>query len=91
MPVQWFLREPSSRPRRLSNMNKAPIYEEPSEVVVRDGAVVIEGPDTVEVSLTPDAARETSDRLLEAAMRARGEAVLAERNAGRATDELDES
>ena len=39
------------------------IYDEPSKVSAKDGVVSIEGPDSVHVHLTPEAADETSDRL----------------------------
>lgn len=38
-----------------------------------DGCVVLKGPSQVEVRFTPNAAEETSERLLEAAMKARGQ------------------
>jgi hypothetical protein len=49
------------------------VYDEPSDVDADDGAVVIKGPDAVDVRLTPGAAEETSERLLEGAMKARGQ------------------
>ncbi|MBA3576781.1 MAG: hypothetical protein H0W39_04075 [Sphingomonas sp.] len=49
------------------------IYDEASNVVAVKGAVVVKGPDAVDVRLTPGAAEETSERLLEAAMMARGQ------------------
>ena len=49
------------------------IYDEPSEVLARDGRVVVKGPDAVDVDLTAEAAEETSNRLLEASMKARGQ------------------
>jgi hypothetical protein len=47
-------------------------YDEPSEVSTEDGAVKMHGPDSVDVSLTPEAALQTSDRLFGEAMKARG-------------------
>jgi hypothetical protein len=47
-------------------------YDQPSEVSVDDDAVKIKGPDSVDVTLTPEAALETSDRLFGEAMKARG-------------------
>ena len=44
-----------------------PAFDEPSEVVVIEGEVVVTGPDSVGVSLTPRAALETSVRLRRAA------------------------
>ena len=49
------------------------IYDEASEVDAEDGTVVVKGPDRVDVRLTPTAAEETSERLLQGAMKARGQ------------------
>ena len=46
-------------------------YSEPSEVSAEHGAVKMDGPDGVDVGLTPDAADETGDRLLQKAREAR--------------------
>lgn len=51
------------------------IYNDPSAVEAEDGIVSVEGPDAVDVRLTPDAAAETSDRLLHGAMKARGQQI----------------
>jgi hypothetical protein len=56
--------------------DKPTIYDEPSSVRAADGAVEIDGPDAVNVALTPDAAEETSDRLLSASFEARGKKRL---------------
>ena len=53
-------------------MDEREPFEEPSEVKVTDGSVKVHGPDDVHVEMTPEAAEETSDRLLEGAMKARG-------------------
>ena len=53
-------------------MDDSEPFDEPSKVKVTDGAVKVRGPDDVDVELTPAAAVETSDRLLDAAMKARG-------------------
>lgn len=55
---------------------KAIVYDKPSEVSAVDGSVVVDGPDAVDVSLTPEAAEETSDRLLAGSFKARGQRRL---------------
>ena len=54
------------------------IYDEPTSVDAEEGAVVLKGPDAVDVRMTPDAAEETSERLLEGAMKARGQRFFRE-------------
>jgi hypothetical protein len=49
------------------------IYDEPTEVHPEKGAVSLEGPDGVSVLMTPEAAAETSDRLLDGAVVAKGQ------------------
>jgi len=49
------------------------VYNEPSQVDAQDGIVVVDGPDAVAVLLTPEAAAETSDGLLENAAKAAGQ------------------
>ena len=60
-------------------MDDKTIYDEPSEVDAEDGVVSVDGPDQVDVKLTPDAAAETSDRLLVGSMKAHGQKVQEER------------
>lgn len=55
------------------------VYDEPSEIDAEDGAVVVKGPDAVDVRLTPAAAEETSERLLQGAMKARGQRYFDDR------------
>ena len=57
-------------------MHNDEIYDQPSEVDAEDGAVLVKGPDAVDVRMTPDAAEETSDRLSTGAMKARGQRYL---------------
>ena len=49
------------------------VYNEASDVDAEDGMVLVKGPDQVDVRLTPSAAEETSERLLQGAMKARGQ------------------
>lgn len=51
------------------------IYDEATEVDAEDGKVVLDGPNGVAVLMTPDAAAETSHRLLLGAARARGQQI----------------
>jgi hypothetical protein len=52
------------------------IYHEPSDVRAVDGEVEVDGPDAVDVTLSPEAAEETSDRLFKEATRAAGQRRL---------------
>ena len=60
-------------------MTKEKIYDQPGEVSVEDGIVHLDGPDAVDVRLTIDAAEEISDRLLNGAMKARGQIFFADK------------
>lgn len=53
------------------------IHSDPSETDAEEGIVFIDGPDGVAIALTPEAAIETSDRLLYAAERARAQQIVA--------------
>ena len=59
------------------------VHGEPSSVVADKGVVYVDGPDGVSVALTPEAAVETSDRLLEQGVTARGQEVQAANDAKR--------
>jgi hypothetical protein len=52
------------------------LFNEPTEVSAKDGEVVLDGPDGVDVKLTPEAATETSDRLLYAAGQAKSQQIV---------------
>jgi hypothetical protein len=52
------------------------LYDKPSEVEAKQGNVEVEGPDKVNIAMTPDAAEETSDRLTQKALKARGQRRL---------------
>ena len=56
-----------------AHMTDRKIYQQPSSVTAEDGDVLVKGPDDVDVGLSPDAAEETSNRLLEGSMKARGQ------------------
>lgn len=60
-------------------MTDETVYEEPSEVDAEQGIVRVNGPDAVDVKLTPEAAVETSDRLLKGSIKAQGQRVRAQR------------
>jgi len=57
-------------------MSKDRVYDDPSVVAAIDGAVELDGPDAVDVAMTPEAAEETSERLLGEAVKARGQRRL---------------
>jgi hypothetical protein len=57
-------------------MDKRTVYDQPSDVSAEDGAVAVEGPDSVDVAMTPEAAEETSERLTSEAVKARGQRRL---------------
>jgi hypothetical protein len=52
------------------------LFDEPSRVDAADGNVEVDGPDQVDIALTPDAAEETSERLSHKALMARGQRRL---------------
>lgn len=55
------------------------IHDEPSEITAEEGSVVVKGPGGLILRFTPDAAEETSNRMLERAMEARGQAYFSRR------------
>jgi hypothetical protein len=59
--------------KRQIPMTKEQVYAEPSEVRAVDGTVEVEGPGTIDIAFTPEAAEETSERLLAEAFKARGQ------------------
>jgi hypothetical protein len=53
-------------------MNKGTeVFDEATKVTAENGEVVLDGPDGVDVKLTPEAARETSTRLWDGAAKAK--------------------
>jgi hypothetical protein len=57
------------------------VYDEPSDAEAVAGNVALMGPNGVSAMLTPEAAEETSDRLLKSAMFAQGQRGERERKA----------
>jgi hypothetical protein len=57
-------------------MAKDKVYDEASTVTAKDGEVVVDGPDHVDVTVTPEAAVETGERLIEGAAHAAGQRRL---------------
>ena len=55
-------------------MRESSAHSDPSDVVAEQGDIIVEGPDGVAVTFTPDAAEETGRRLIEAASEARRQA-----------------
>ena len=51
-------------------------YDEATEVTAKDGQVILDGPDAVDVKVTPEAAEQTADNLIEGAVMARGQRRL---------------
>lgn len=54
-------------------MNDGKVYDEATKVSAKDGEVILDGPDGVDVKITPEAAEETADELLTGAMKANGQ------------------
>lgn len=61
---------------RSSAMAKDKLYDEATDVTAEDGEVILDGPDAVDVKVTPEAAEQTADNLIEGAMKARGQRRL---------------
>ena len=59
----------------LGGMGDDKTYTEPSKVTAKDGDIAVDGPDGVDVKFSPEAALETSGRLLGAATKAQGQRV----------------
>lgn len=57
-------------------MDKNETYDDPSSVNAKDGKVQVDGPDSVDVTLTPEAAAESGERLIEGAAQAAGQRRL---------------
>jgi osmotically-inducible protein OsmY len=57
-------------------MHRDKLYDEATEVTARDGEVILDGPDAVDVKITPEAAEQTADNLIEGAAKAAGQRRL---------------
>lgn len=74
---------------RSSGMTSDKVYDEPTKVDAEDGNVVLDGPDGVAVLMTPEAAEETSHRLLWGAAEAQGQRVQKDSRNLPGTEKLD--
>jgi hypothetical protein len=54
-------------------MSDDKIYDEATKVTAKDGEVILDGPDGVDVKVTPEAAEQTAINLEDAAVEARGQ------------------
>ena len=57
-------------------MTDKKVYDEATEVTAEDGEVVLDGPDGVDVRVTPEAAEATADNLWAGAVKATGQRRL---------------
>lgn len=57
-------------------MTSEQLYDEPTEVTAKNGEVILDGPDGVDVKVTPEAAEETGERLILKSLQARGQRRL---------------
>jgi osmotically-inducible protein OsmY len=57
-------------------MMKEKLYDKATEVSATNGEVLLDGPDGVDVKVTPEAAEQTADNLIEGAVKARGQRRL---------------
>lgn len=57
-------------------MDHEELYDEETKVTAKNGEVILDGPDHVDVKVTPEAAEKTADNLIDGAVRARGQRRL---------------
>ena len=57
-------------------MTHETLYDEATTVTAKGGEVILDGPDGVDVKVTPEAAEKTADNLLDGAVKARGQRRL---------------
>jgi hypothetical protein len=62
------------------------VHDQASKTAAESGEVQVDGPDGVAVSLTPDAALTTADRLTDAAGEAQGQRLTKERDDSKKRD-----
>jgi hypothetical protein len=55
---------------------KAELYDEATQVSAKDGEVMLDGPDGVDVKMTPEAAEKTAEELEKGAVEAAGQRRL---------------
>jgi len=60
----------------MAMMHDDETYENPSEVTAEDGHVKLDGPDAVDVRMTPEAAEETAERMIDQSVMARGQRIM---------------
>lgn len=63
------------------------VHDKPAEVSAEAGEVLVEGPGGITYSFTPEAADETSQRLLHGAVEAHGQRLLRKDNPSDLPDE----
>ncbi len=73
---RWEREEPTGGKIALTDMHDDKTYDEATKVTAEGGEVVLDGPDGVDVKLTPEAAEKTSDELLRGAMEAAGQRLM---------------
>lgn len=61
-------------------MSQAYVYEEGGKAFAEEGQVMLDGPDGVAVSMTPDAAEDTAKELLRGALEARNQISPSDRD-----------
>ena len=54
-------------------MSDGKVYDEVTKVSAKNGDVILDGPDGVDVKMTPEAAAETGHELIDGAMKATGQ------------------
>ena len=57
-------------------MHQDKLYDEATKVIAKDGEVILDGPDAVNVKITPEAAEQSADNLIEGAAKAAGQRRL---------------